>query len=116
MRLAIKMDEQGNMTDADLDAPEGSLKVMQHAVMGQIERVPVSLGADFNMWVNEDGLRLMPSRHNSLASTLMVDTYGGGAVFGPVIFTSVKTDDEDGILGLTPDEEVMIRDCIVMER
>jgi len=110
MRLAIKMDEQGVLSDLDLDAPEGSLSVMQGAVEGLIERVTVRVPyGSVDMWVNEEGLYTLAERHNPFASILMHQTYGQGYINGPVLFTSAEADAEGGTLGLTPTESADIR-------
>jgi len=113
MRLAIKMDEQGNLTDLDLDAPEGSLAVMQGAVEGYIERVQIRVeSGPVDMYVNEEGLYTLPDRHNPFASTLMHMTYGQGYLNGPAVFTSARADDEGDTLGLTPEESAEIRAAV----
>lgn len=115
MRLAIKMDEQGVLSDADLDAPEGSLAVLQAGVEGYIERVTVRVPyGPVDMWVNEEGLYLLAERHNPFASTLMHQTYGQGYINGPVVFTSAEADSEGDTLGLTAEESAEIRAAVGM--
>lgn len=93
MRLAIRLAEDGTLSDLDLDAPEGTLAVMQSAVEGLIERV--ALPPSLDMYVNEEGGYTMNDRRNPYAEYVAGFTYGPGLVFfGPVLFTG--TPDEEG--------------------
>lgn len=105
MRLAIKMDEQGELSDLDLDAPEGVLEVLQTAVEGYIERVQL---AKVDMWVNEEGLYTLAHRHNPYASAAMKMVYGQGYINGAVVFTG-GVDEEGDTLGLSPEHEKSLR-------
>lgn len=107
MRLAIRMAEDGTLIDLDLDAPEGSLAVLQGAVEGYIERVQLG---NVDMWVNEEGLYTMADRHNTHATVAMGMVYGLGNAYinGPVAFTG-GVDAEGETLGLTPEQESALR-------
>jgi hypothetical protein len=106
MRLAIRMAEDGTLSDLDLDAPEGTLAVLQGAVEGHIERVQMG---NVDMWVNEEGLYTLADRHNPYASAAMQIVYRGvGYINGPVAFTG-GVDAEGNTLGLTAEHENALR-------
>lgn len=87
-RLAIRVSQDEECTRLDLDAPEGSLKVMQTAVEGWIE--PVGLpGQDFGMYCNEEFLYT-----GGLQQNLTATAFTRQPILGPVIFTGLV--DEDG--------------------
>jgi len=112
MRLAIKMVEDGTLSDLDLDAAEGPLSVLQEAVEGYIECITVSpVGQTLDMWLNEEGLYLLADRHNPYASLVMQDTYGQGYINGPVVFTG-GVDEEGETLGLTQTQAAVLKAAI----
>lgn len=99
MRHALRIDTEGHSTLLDLDAPEGSLKVLQTAVDGLIEPVRVANG--FEMYVNEEGLFRADFGLNGWALAAF-----GVTIKGAVVLTGT-VDDEGETLGLT-DEDVRI--------
>ena len=87
MRNVLKIDIDNTFTLLDLDAPEGSLKVLQTAVGGHIERVQLANGK-IDMWINEEGLYVYtPDQVNPFASRLQALAYGQGHIRGPVVLT-----------------------------
>jgi hypothetical protein len=96
MRHALRIDTEGQPTLLDLDAPEGSLKVLQTAVDGLIEPVRVSTG--FEMYVNEEGLFRDDFGLNGWALAAF-----GVTIKGAVVLTGL-VDDEGDTLGLTAED------------
>lgn len=102
MRKAIRVAEDGTVTELDLDAPEGALKVLQTAVGGYIE--PVSLEYDFEFYCDEEGL-YNKTEHNGTAEMVLRITYGEvRPIMGPVVFTG-GIDAEGNSRGLSEDRE-----------
>lgn len=98
MRKAAKLDVHGDVCVVDLDAPEGSLKVLQSAVDGWVEAVDFS--DELTMWVNEEG-KLDGLILNDRANAMFQDTFGAvDVIVGNVIFTG-GVDDEGETKGLT---------------
>lgn len=98
MRQALKLNVHGETQVVDLDAPEGSLKVLQNAVDGWIEAVDLS--DSLTMWVNEEG-KLIGLILNAKANQIFRDTFGAvDTIMGDVIFTG-GVDDEGDTVGLT---------------
>jgi hypothetical protein len=98
MRNALKIDTEGQTTRLDLDAAEGSLKVMQTAVEGLIE--PIDLKADLCMYVNEEFLYVCPEA-NFVATRLARNFVAHVPLIkGNVILTG-GVDREGDTLGLT---------------
>lgn len=98
MRKAAKVNVHGDLQVVDLDAPEGSLKVLQNAVDGWVEAIDLS--DDLTMWCNEEG-KLIGLITNRTATNIFRETFGAvDVIMGDVIFTG-GTDDEGDTLGLT---------------
>lgn len=102
MRQAMKLNVHGETQVVDLDAPEGTLKVLQSAVDGWVQ--PVDLSEEMTMWVNEEG-KLIGLIRNDKANVIFRETFGAvDVIMGDVIFTG-GVDDEGETIGLT-DEQV----------
>jgi len=102
MRKAVKVSFSEDLEVIDLDAPEGSLKVLQDAVDGWVQAI--DLKNDLTMWLNEEG-KLEGYLTNSFATAVFQAKFGAvDIVVGNVVFTG-GTDDEGETLGLT-DEQV----------
>jgi hypothetical protein len=98
MRQALKLNVHGETQVVDLEAPEGSLKVLQSAVDGYVQ--PVDLSDDMTMWVNEEG-KIIGLIRNDKANTIFRNTFGAvDVIMGDVIFTG-GVDDEGDTMGLT---------------
>jgi hypothetical protein len=92
MRHALRIDTEGTPSLLDLDAPEGSLKVLQTAVDGLIE--PVQVSPLFDLYANEEGLFRDDFSLNVWAKDMF-----GVTLLGPVVITGL-TDEEGETLGL----------------
>ena len=98
MKQAMKLNVHGETQVVDLDAPEGSLKVLQSAVDGWVQ--PVDLSEEMTMWVNEEG-KLIGLIRNDMATKMFREVFGAvDVIMGDVIFTG-GTDEEGETLGLT---------------
>lgn len=94
MRHALRIDTTGQATLLDLDAPEGSLKVLQTAVDGLIE--PVQVSTLFDLYANEEGLMRSDFTLNTWALAMF-----GVTLLGPVVLTG-PVDENGETLGLDP--------------
>lgn len=94
MRNALRIDTEGKPTLLDLDAPEGSLTVLQTAVDGLIE--PVRVSTMFDLYANEEGL----FREDFTLNVWAKDMFGV-TLLGPIVITGV-TDENGETLGLDP--------------
>ena len=98
MRQALKLNVHGETQVVDLDAPIGSLKVLQDAVGGWVEAVDLS--ETLTMWCNEEG-KINGDILNAKANQIFRDTFGAvDVIMGDVIFTG-GADDEGDTMGLT---------------
>jgi hypothetical protein len=98
--LVIGMDE--SLEVVDLDASEGSLKVLQNAVEGYVQAI--DLKRDLTMWANEEG-KLEGMMTNSIATAIFQTRFGMvDIIVGNAVLTG-GTDDEGETIGLT-DEQV----------
>ena len=98
MSQALKLNVHGETEVVDLDAPEGSLKVLQSAVDGWIEAVDLS--DEMTMWVNEEG-KLIGLIRNDMATKMFREVFGNvDVIMGDVVFTG-GADDEGETVGLT---------------
>lgn len=104
MRLALQIKTNGEIVRLDLDAPEGSYKVLNAGVGGWIEAV--ALADNLTMYVNEEG-KIDGLPRNPIASDHFDKVFGAGkdVIVGNVVFTG-GVDDEGDDLGLT-DEAVL---------
>lgn len=102
MRLAVKVRVDGTHERVDLDAPEGSLKVLQSAVEGWVQAI--DLREDLTMWLNEEG-KLEGKPVNMMASRFFNDVFGAGhdIMVGNAIFTG-GVDNEGDTIGLTDEQ------------
>ncbi len=106
MRLALRVSEEGEVTDLDLDAPEGALNVLQTAVDGNIE--PVMLTDDLEFYVDEEGL-YNKTAHNGVAEMLYRVTYNDVIpLMGPAVFTG-GIDEEGETRGLSDETARRVR-------
>lgn len=102
MKKALKISVEGVAEVVDLDAPEGSLKVLQSAVGGWVEAI--DLNDEVTMWVNEEGkLEGLPT--HAPATRFYQTTFNTQDwIAGNIILTG-GVDDEGDTLGLT-DEQI----------
>ena len=100
-RIALQVTQDLVSTRLDLDAPEGSLKVMQRAVGGYVERVHTQ-GLDFDMYANAEGL-FEPDPTVNLVATGFAHT----PIVGDVIFTG-SPDSEGNTTGLTEEQTLVV--------
>lgn len=100
MRAALKVNVHQEVTVLDLDAPEGSLAVLQAGVDGWIE--PVAINENLTMYVNEEGKLELFAIVNRYANALFAKRFGVGidTIVGDVVFTG-GVDDEGETIGLT---------------
>ena len=103
--LVIGMDE--SLEVIDLDAPEGSLKVLQNAVDGYVQAI--DLNRDLTMWANEEG-KLEGMMTNSIATAIFQARFGMvDIIVGNAVLTG-GVDDEGETIGLTePQVEQLTR-------
>ena len=104
MRKALKVNVHQEVTVLDLDAPEGSLQVLQSGVGGWIEQVTIT--PELTMFVNEEGKMEFPAIVNAYANAMFAKRFGAGidTIVGDVVLTG-GMDDEGETVGLT-DEQV----------
>lgn len=101
MKKAFKLSVHGETQVVDLDAPEGSLKVLQSAVDGYVQAIDLS--ANLTMWCNEEG-KLIGLNRNEKATEQFREVFGAvDVIMGDVIFTG-GVDDEGDTMGLTQDQ------------
>ncbi len=99
MRKVLIVTPDLEVREADLDAGGSPLSVLQDAVGGWVQLVPLSETEEF--YVNEEGKILNPPLPvNLAASRLYAETYPGApdgfaVVNGPAVFTG-GVDDETG--------------------
>jgi hypothetical protein len=112
MRKAIQITTDGTLTELDLDAPEGSLKVLQTAVGGYVQAI--DLNPNVTMWVNEEG-KLDGLPLNFHGTMFWAASYGFGTdqIVGDIVLTG-GVDDEGDTLGLSPEAEEVIRTALEM--
>ena len=109
MRNALKLTTEGTLINLDLDAPEGSLKVLQGAVGGLVEAIDIT--KHVTLWVNEEG-KLGGFEPNLVASWIYAQNMGvADVVMGDVVFTG-GVDDEGDTKGLPEDLEVALRNIV----
>lgn len=96
MRKALKVTVENKYEVLDLDAPAGSLKVLQDAVGGLIQ--PAVFVPGYELYVNEEGIILDLPINPWLALMTGFPLRGDGVITGDV-------DDEGETLGLT-DEQI----------
>lgn len=103
MRKAIVIGFDTELSVIDLDAPEGSLKVLQDAVDGWVQAV--DLTAKETMWMNEEG-KLEGLPFNPIATSIWREIFKGSPdyIAGNAVITG-GVDDEGETLGLS-DERI----------
>jgi hypothetical protein len=102
MRKAVVIGFDESIGVLDLDAPEGSLKVLQDAVDGWVE--VVDLAPKLSIWVNEEG-KLNGLPYNGIATAIFQEKFGAvDIIVGNAVLTG-GTDEEGETIGLT-DEQV----------
>lgn len=98
MRKALKIDVNKNITELDLDAPEGGLKVLQTAVGGYIEAIDLG---NLTMWVNEEGKFAESPISNEIGNAYFHRAFGQvDNIVGDIVFTG-GVDEEGDTIGLT---------------
>ena len=102
MKKVVKISTNKPMEILDLDAPAGSLKVLQEAVGGYVQ--VVDLKENLSLWCNEEGKMLgLPANH--FATIMWEKRFGKtDVIVGNAVFTG-GTDSEGETLGLT-DEQI----------
>lgn len=112
MRKALKLDTQGNITELDLDAPEGSLRVLQGAVAGYVQAI--DLTPQVTMWINEEGkLEGLPLNFHGTMFWSASFGFGTDQIVGDIVLTG-GTDEEGDTLGLSPEAEEVVRTAVEM--
>ena len=102
MRKAVVIGFDESIEVVDLDAPQGSLKVLQDAVDGWVQ--VVDLAPTLSIWVNEEG-KMNGLPYNGIATAIYQDRFGMvDIIVGNAVLTG-GTDDEGDTIGLT-DEQV----------
>lgn len=96
MRKVLKVTTEMNYEVLDLDAPAGSLKVLQDAVGGLIQ--PAQVAPGFELYVNEEGILLDLPINPWVALMTGLPLRGNAVITGEV-------DDEGETIGLT-DEQI----------
>lgn len=101
MRKALQINIDGTVTQLDLEAPEGSLRILQGAVGGYIQAV--DLNENLTMWLNEEG-KLEGLDTNLFGTLLFRQRFGDvDTIVGNIVLTG-GTDDEGETLGLTEEQ------------
>ena len=102
MRKALQINIDGTTNHLDLEAPEGSLRLLQGAVGGWIQAIDLS--DNLTMWCNEEG-KLDGLATNSFATRLFTKRFGEGTdiIVGNIVLTG-GVDDEGETLGLTDEQ------------
>jgi hypothetical protein len=105
MKKAIIIPVEGETKVVDLEAPEGSLKVLQNAVGGWVQAL--DLTERLTMWCDEEG-KVTGKPVNILATRMFWNAFGvnDDIIVGDIILTG-GTDEEGATLGLT-EEQVKI--------
>lgn len=102
MRKAVVIGFDESIGVLDLDAPEGSLKVLQDAVDGWVQ--VVDLAPKLSIWVNEEG-KMNGLPYNGKATAIYQERFGMvDIIVGNAVLTG-GTDEEGETIGLT-DEQV----------
>ena len=102
MRKAVVIGFDTSIGVIDLDAHEGSLKVLQDAVDGWVQ--VVDLSPKLSIWVNEEG-KMNGLPYNDIATAIYQDRFGAvDIIVGNAVLTG-GTDEEGDTIGLT-DEQV----------
>lgn len=102
MRKAVVIGFDESIEVLDLDAEQGSLKVLQDAVDGWVQ--VVDLAPTLSIWVNEEG-KMNGLPYNGIATAIYQDRFGAvDIIVGNAVLTG-GTDDEGDTIGLT-DEQV----------
>ena len=102
MRKAVVIGFDESIEVLDLDAPEGSLKVLQDAVDGWVQ--VVDLAPKLSIWVNEEG-KMNGLPYNGIATAIYQDRFGAvDIIVGNAVLTG-GTDHTGETIGLT-DEQV----------
>jgi hypothetical protein len=112
MRKALKISTEGVLTELDLDAPEGSYKVLFAGVGGMIEAV--RLNPSVTMWCNEEG-KFNGSELNFQATMFWSARFGIGTdqIMGDVVFTG-GADEEGETLGLNEHNSNIIKEALAI--
>lgn len=98
MRTAFKLTWDNEIEILDLDAPEGSLKVLQEAVEGYIQ--PVDFSDTLTMYCNEEG-KLEGFPTNEFGTRMFRRAFSTpDYIAGNIVFTG-GVDEEGETMGLT---------------
>lgn len=111
MRNALKLSTDGTLSTLDLDAPEGSLKVLQGAVGGYVEAA--DLTDHVTMWMNDEGKITGLPRNVAATGLYCKNLDVVDVVCGDVVFTG-GTDYRGETKGLPEDIEAALRTIVTM--
>lgn len=112
MRKALKISTNGTITELDLDAPEGSLRVLQGAVGGYVQAV--DLTPQVTMWINEEGkLDGLPLNFHGTMFWSASFGIGTDEIVGDIVLTG-GVDDEGETLELSAEAEEVVRSAVEM--
>ena len=108
MKTAIQIKADGTVTALDITAD--SLQTLQTAVGGWVQAI--DLATDMTMWCNEEG-KLVGLPHNPYAQHLWDKAFGAQTdyIVGDIVLTG-GTDEEGYTLGLTAEQEQIIRNVV----
>ncbi len=108
MKTAIQIKTDGTVTVLDMTAD--SLQTLQTAVGGWVQAI--DLTADMTMWCNEEG-KLVGLPHNPYAQHMWDKAFGAQTdyIVGDIVLTG-GADDEGMTLGLTAEQEAIIRKVV----
>lgn len=108
MKKAIQIKTDGTINV--LDTTADSLETLQTAVGGWVQAI--DLATDMTMWCNEEG-KLVGLPHNPFAQYMWDTAFGAHTdyIVGDIVLTG-GTDEEGYTLGLTDEQEQIIRNIV----
>ena len=109
MRKAVKVSVLGDMEIINLDAPQGSLSVLQEAVGGYVEAVRLS--SVLTMWVHEEGKFAPEPVINVVGNTFFQLTFGKCDVIVGDIALTGGVDAEGETIDLSDNDIDLIMSC-----
>jgi hypothetical protein len=102
MKKVVKVSTDSTIEILDLDAPVGSLAVLQAAVDGYVQAV--DLNESMTLWCNEEG-KMVGLPRNDFATRMWEKRFGAtDIIVGNAVFTG-GVNEEGKTLGLT-DEQI----------
>jgi hypothetical protein len=109
MRKVLKVSVEGSTEVLDLDAPQGSLNVLQTAVGGLVEVIDIT--PEVSLWCNEEG-KLEGLFTNAFATWFFQKQYGAVDIIVGDVVLAGGVDEEGDTLGLS-DEQVRLYEYLV---